>query len=66
MIDVFIKLCIVLFENILITSQELIFDTDEKKCHHSLHKSLIVYAEKTSKRVHLVAKRHGENETIVA
>ena len=64
--DHFEKLKKILSENNLLNFPEKIFNMDEKGCRLQLHKDPEVFAKKGSKRVHIVAKEHGESVTIVA
>lgn len=64
--DHFEKLKKILNVNNLMTSPEKIFNMDEKGCRLQLHKDPEVLAKKGSKRVHIVAKEHGESVTVAA
>ena len=64
--DHFLKLRELLISKHPMARSECIYNIDEKGCRLSLHKDPSVYAKKGSKRVHYIAKEHGESVTIVA
>lgn len=64
--DHFEKLRKIFADNNLLDFPEKIFNMDEQGCRLQLHKDPEVLAQKGSKRVHIVAKEHGESVTIVA
>lgn len=64
--DHFEKLQKLLTNNNFLNFPEKIFNVDEKGCRLQLHKDPEVLAKKGSKRVHIVAKEHGESVTVVA
>lgn len=64
--DYFHKLNDLLLSKNLMGKPESVYNVDEKGCRLSLHKQPSVYAKTGTKRVHIVAKEHGESVSIVS